>query len=1210
MHPPARPALVIAILGPFRITLADQPLALAPGSRAQALLTYLLLHYGRPIERTYLAAQIEPDQPDRIARRRLSDALYQLRQVLPAACLVASPNTLTLALTPDDRCDLLELEQLLSCPPDQIEPGRLLAVPEPLIGPELDYEWLLPAREALRLRLLSMLEQTAALMAERGAWRAVRDLLQRLLQIEPMRDSAQQALLRAFEALGATAEALRQYEQWRERLHREFGFSPEPATERAYAELSRSVSLPHVDLPTALPLVGRDEERCQLLDWMDAVGAHAGLVLIEGGAGIGKSHLLGHLADDARWRDWAVAYAGAGPPGSVIERALQALLTPLQHEQVAALLPAVWHRRLLRLFPTSLSATSAPTEPEPASDDGSDPQRYRELILRLVEALTVHTPLLLMLDDLHMAGDADLGLLVQIAALSTTRPLLIVASYRSSIRDDPERWPALQRLARLAPGRLRLEPLSPAACATLLRRTIGPCSSAMVEQLAQFSGGYPLLLREALDLLVEQGALQRGPDGRWRCEAHCLDPALLPDADHTIGARLAHLDPAARMLLDLVAVHGRPLGVSDLAAITGWIPAAVVAQAQELIQRHLLRANPDGYDCGHDLIDQALQRRLSPETRRAYHRQLFATLGTRPDASDYVLGRHALGAEAWGHAVSHLLAAAIELRQRADYRAALRVIDQALTALAHADLPVAEAHERQCALLFERVQIWRWYPPTSPQLHAADLEQLATRLPPTHSQRLQLELARIDYWLDQGANQAALEHARFQLAAAGPQTDLALLARLACQAGKAAQFVGAFEEGVGHLEQARNLAAACGAVAVEVAAIGNLAIYQHFAGDFDAARCGYSRVRDLCTSHGLIMDGMVARANLAALDHAQGRLAEAMSGYEAVINSLERYAAVDPPDLENLAEIAIQIGAFERAEQLLTQAAALWAERGGSAALTICRWVTLALARHDLLAAQTQLDALQALIAEDQRVAGEFWLWQSLLALEQGRLHHVEPALGQAEQIYAQLGVHFYHALLAAMRALSAVRQGRTAVALAALQQAEAALAERAQSFVDPRYLLGLAAEALALPGEATRFYQAAWHDLETQAATLAPDLAAAMRNAPFSRRIGQAVARLAAPAEALVRLPLKSAPTGRPLQAWEEVAVLWRLPPRSLNTDEHSWRREALRQLIEQATHQEAAPTFAALARALGVSVATVSRELQALRQAGTDLETRGMMV
>jgi DNA-binding transcriptional ArsR family regulator len=93
------------------------------------------------------------------------------------------------------------------------------------------------------------------------------------------------------------------------------------------------------------------------------------------------------------------------------------------------------------------------------------------------------------------------------------------------------------------------------------------------------------------------------------------------------------------------------------------------------------------------------------------------------------------------------------------------------------------------------------------------------------------------------------------------------------------------------------------------------------------------------------------------------------------------------------------------------------------------------------------------------------------------------------------------------------------------------------------------------------------------------------------------------------VRLPRLSAPTGRPLQDEEYVAVVWTLstPEDSTIGSEVDRRRQRLLRLLGEASEQGAVPTVYDLAGALQVSQPTVKRDLAALRRAGHQAHTRG---
>lgn len=74
--------LAISLLGPFQVTLDDEPITDFATDKARALLAYLAVEADRPQRRDALAELLWPEQPQRKARHSLRQALSHLRQAL------------------------------------------------------------------------------------------------------------------------------------------------------------------------------------------------------------------------------------------------------------------------------------------------------------------------------------------------------------------------------------------------------------------------------------------------------------------------------------------------------------------------------------------------------------------------------------------------------------------------------------------------------------------------------------------------------------------------------------------------------------------------------------------------------------------------------------------------------------------------------------------------------------------------------------------------------------------------------------------------------------------------------------------------------------------------------------------------------------------------------------------------------------------------
>ena len=92
-------------------------------------------------------------------------------------------------------------------------------------------------------------------------------------------------------------------------------------------------------------------------------------------------------------------------------------------------------------------------------------------------------------------------------------------------------------------------------------------------------------------------------------------------------------------------------------------------------------------------------------------------------------------------------------------------------------------------------------------------------------------------------------------------------------------------------------------------------------------------------------------------------------------------------------------------------------------------------------------------------------------------------------------------------------------------------------------------------------------------------------------------------------RLARSGVPSGRPLAPHEWISVTWTLhiPADDEIPDQVERRRRRLLRLLGEAAGQGGAPTVDDLAAALAASVATVRRDLAALRRSGEPALTRG---
>lgn len=205
-----------------------------------ALLAVLALARGRPVTRDKLTALLWPESPTDRARHQLSDALYLLRTALGADVIRSTGDELVLS-SDAVASDVATFERLL-------DDGQSEAALELFAGPLLDgfylsdgaefERWLDAARARLGQRYAAALETVAQASEARRDFVAAEGWRRQLAAIDPYSSRVALRLMRALDAAGDRAGALRHARIHAALLQEEFGAGPD-AEVAAFAEQLR-----------------------------------------------------------------------------------------------------------------------------------------------------------------------------------------------------------------------------------------------------------------------------------------------------------------------------------------------------------------------------------------------------------------------------------------------------------------------------------------------------------------------------------------------------------------------------------------------------------------------------------------------------------------------------------------------------------------------------------------------------------------------------------------------------------------------------------------------------------------------------------------------------------------------------------------------------------------------------------------------------------
>ncbi|MGD0639080.1 MAG: AAA family ATPase, partial [Nitrososphaerales archaeon] len=320
----------------------------------------------------------------------------------------------------------------------------------------------------------------------------------------------------------------------------------------------------------------------------------------------------------------------------------------------------------------------------------------------VVERLAMSGPTVLVLEDLHWADPISLRLTAELATLTQSLPLLLIATRRPE--PDPEvsaLEATLETGSSCAFRRLELSVLSDEAEYELARSIVGgEAPDDVIATLRRNVDGNPFFLEQRFNSLVETGALVKGATS-WSLSR--TDTNDVPDVlERLIRSRVDQLPPIARQVVIAASVLGPEFPLSALKAVTE-LPEDLQTAVTELCQAGLLlepRSWPEPvYRFRHGLIQEATYGSLLRSQRSQLHARaawgLEALSGERLEEVAAVLGHHYALAGEKERAVHHLQVAARHAAARyaideaiASYRRAIEINDPTTTGQGSAELAV------------------------------------------------------------------------------------------------------------------------------------------------------------------------------------------------------------------------------------------------------------------------------------------------------------------------------------------------------------------------------------------------------------------------------------------------------------------------------------------------------------------------------------------
>ncbi len=602
-------------------------------SRAIVLVAFLAVHAGSPQARQRIAGLFWPESSDAQALTNLRRELHHLRHVLAdEPSLVVTSRDLCWRDTPTCRVDVrvfgVERSAALTAAAAGDTPGAALHASAAIaeyrgdLLPGVYDDWLLEARSELERQCVELCDLACAARAQTGDLAGAIEAARRRVQLQPLEETGYRALMRLQADRGDRAGAVSTYHHCASVLERELGIVPDAATRGLFERLVTyarpaprhpAAAGPAVRRPglAVAHLVGRSAELGLLHEaWQAASVGRAGLVLVSGGAGVGKTRLVAEVAETARLQGAVVASTRCfGVSGRLALAPVADWLRNPAVQSAAATLGPSMHAEIARLIPAEGYAGGEAGSR--AMVDAWQKHRFFEGVAQAL--LAVERPMLLVLDNLQWCDQETLAFITFCFGLAGDAPLLLAATLRDDgALEDPELagWIVRMRATGLL-TELPLHPLGAADTAKLAQAISGrPLGESDASLLHATTGGFPLYVIEAV---------------RGRADRPGT-PLPTGDLAAVLRNRLEQTTPVAREVAGLAAAVGTNFTLTLLTGASDLEPDAVVGAVDELWRRRIMREFGDGYDFSHDMLREAAYTGVSPPKRWLLHRRIAQAL--------------------------------------------------------------------------------------------------------------------------------------------------------------------------------------------------------------------------------------------------------------------------------------------------------------------------------------------------------------------------------------------------------------------------------------------------------------------------------------------------------------------------------------------------------------------------------------------------------
>lgn len=638
--------------------------------RLMLFLSYLLVNYNITPTRKQISFLFWADSTEEQARTNLRNILHHLRKVLPELDSILEVDTQFIRLRSDAdlSLDVRSFKTALAFAKTSKSDVEQIAHLQEAVSqyrgellPGFYDDWILAAREECHQAYVNALFELSKLHEDARQYVDAIQAVNRLLRVDALNESAYLQLMRLYALSDDRAGALQVFHACSTVLMRELGVEPSQDIKRLHEQLVRSEEIPDGEsgksqAREAYRLIGRKQEWGRLREaWTSIQKGKAGMFVISGEAGIGKSRLSNELLQWMKRQGVVTAFAQCYPMEDTLSFApvVAWLRMPEIQAELGTLAP-LWKKELARLLPELESGVGE------AGEKKWQKQRLFEAVAKGL--LGSGKPRLLVLDDAQWSDQETLEFVQYLMRYAAGSPLMILLTERVEElgEDHPLQTLRAAVSARKQLDEIELKPLSKTELGLLAREVMSSdLSESKQDELFAETEGNPFFVVETL---------------------RSSEAGVVPQSLRTVlSQRLSQLSASARELVGVASAIGREFGYALLARSSQMDENQLVQALDELWGRRILQTREDGtYSFTHGKLLDAAYEALTQPRKLLFHRRIAEALLSGSQVEDAIVARHFERAGEHQKAFEAYLKAAVSARKVFANRDAISHLEKAL----------------------------------------------------------------------------------------------------------------------------------------------------------------------------------------------------------------------------------------------------------------------------------------------------------------------------------------------------------------------------------------------------------------------------------------------------------------------------------------------------------------------------------------------------